>query len=117
MDKLSNEQMHSYLLSNGDIIIEHDVWLGINVTVMSGIKIGTGAIVAANSVVTKDVPPYAIVGGNPAKHIRNRFDDKTIEFLLKSEWWNIDRKILEANSGIVFNSDIEKFKEFIKSLK
>ncbi|AQZ94822.1 CatB-related O-acetyltransferase [Halopseudomonas phragmitis] len=70
--------------------IEHDVWVGRNAVIMSGVKIYTGAIIAANSVVTKDVPPYTIVGGNPAREIKKRFSPELIERLLASEWWNIE---------------------------
>lgn len=70
--------------------IGHDVWIGANVTLSMGIKIGTGAVLASNSTVTKDVPPYAIVGGNPAKIIKYRFEPALIEELLGSQWWNFD---------------------------
>lgn len=115
--ELTDEERKLHLLTNGDTIIGHDVWIGDGVTVMSGINIGTGSIIAANSTVTKDVPPYSIVGGNPTKLIRKRFDSETIEFLLESEWWNIDKNILIQNSDILFNTNIEKFKDFIISLK
>lgn len=69
----------------------HDVWIGRSATILEGVTIGTGAIIATNAVVTKDVPPYAIVGGNPAKIIRYRHSPEIIERLLKSEWWNIER--------------------------
>ncbi|KGQ69731.1 hypothetical protein OA57_08775 [Chelonobacter oris] len=69
------------------IIIDHDVWIGANVVLKSNIHIGTGAVIAANAVVTKDVPPYAIVGGNPAKLIKYRFNNVQIERLLESQWW------------------------------
>ena len=105
------------LLTNGDINIKHDVWIGENVTIMSGITIGIGSVIATNSVVTKDVEPYSIVGGNPAKFIRKRFDDETIDFLLKSNWWDIDPEILRSNQDSVFTEDIEKFKSFIKNSK
>lgn len=68
--------------------IGHDVWIGKDVMLKRGIKIGTGAVIAARSVVTKDVPPYAIVGGVPAKLIRKRFNDQIIEELLQSSWWD-----------------------------
>ncbi|CEG33841.1 CatB-related O-acetyltransferase [Peribacillus simplex] len=68
--------------------IENDVWIGDNVSVINGVKIGNGAIVAAGAVVTQDVPPYAIVGGVPAKIIRYRFDTSEIDFLNKLQWWN-----------------------------
>ncbi|SFB69872.1 Acetyltransferase (isoleucine patch superfamily) [Zunongwangia mangrovi] len=70
------------------IKIGHDVWLGTRVILMDGVTIGTGAVVAAGAVVTKDVPPYAIVGGVPAKILKFRFDENKRNNLLKSEWWN-----------------------------
>lgn len=70
-------------------VIGHDVWIGQNAVVVQGVTIGTGAIIGACALVTKDVPPYAIVGGVPAKVIRYRFDDATIEALLASEWWTL----------------------------
>ena len=75
--------------SYGSITIGHDVWLGGYCTFKGGIKIGTGAVVAAGSVVVKDIPPYAIFGGNPAKLIRTRFAEETIQRLLATQWWNV----------------------------
>ncbi|GAA6169278.1 Vat family streptogramin A O-acetyltransferase [Sessilibacter corallicola] len=72
----------------GDTVIGNDVWIGYEATIMPGVKIGNGAIIATKSVVTKDVPDYAIVGGNPAEIIKYRFDEATIEKLLKMAWWD-----------------------------
>jgi virginiamycin A acetyltransferase len=74
--------------SKGDTVIGNDVWIGNSATIMPGIRIGDGAIIATNAVVTKDVEPYSIVGSNPAKLIRKRFDDDTIQKLLTLKWWN-----------------------------
>ena len=75
-------------------VIGHDVWIGMNATVHRGVTIGHGAIIASDAVVTKDVEPYSIVAGNPAKHIKYRFSPEVIAFLLKVEWWNWnDQKI------------------------
>lgn len=76
--------------SRGDTVIGNDVWIGNSVAIMPGVKIGDGAIIGTSSVVTKNVEPYSIVGGNPAANIRKRFDDTTIELLLKIQWWNWD---------------------------
>lgn len=81
------KSIHRRCINHNQLVIGHDVWLGRGCTIMSGVHIGNGAIVAAGAVVTKDVPPYAIVGGNPAKLIRYRFDDETIARLQKLKWW------------------------------
>lgn len=75
-------------------VIENDVWIGFGVTILNGTHIGDGVIIAAGSVVTKDVEPYMIVGGVPAKPIRRRFSDKLCERLEKSKWWNYGPEIL-----------------------
>lgn len=80
--------------TKGDVIIKNDVWLGANSTIMSGVTIGNGAVVAAHSVVTKDVPDYCIVAGNPARIIKKRFSDEQIKDLLEIAWWDLpDDKI------------------------
>ena len=74
--------------NNGNIVIGNDVWIGYEAVIMAGVHIGDGAIIAARAVVTKDVPPYTIVGGTPAKEIRKRFDAEVIEQLLIQKWWD-----------------------------
>jgi virginiamycin A acetyltransferase len=74
--------------SRGDTVVGNDVWLGYRALVMPGVAIGDGAVVAAASVVTSDVPPYAIVGGNPARVLRRRFEDDEVERLLRAAWWD-----------------------------
>ncbi len=96
-------------LSNGDINVGNDVWIGKFVTILSGVKIGNGAVIAVNSVVTKDVPPYAIVAGNPAKIIRMRFDDETIKHLQTIQWWNWDIQRILANIDLILQPDPEQF--------
>lgn len=85
----------------GDIIVGNAVWLGYDSLIMPGIKIGDGAIVGARSVVTKDVPPYSIVAGNPARIIRFLFDRKTIDLLLKLKWWNLPVHTITQNLEII----------------
>lgn len=83
--------------NKGDIVIGNDVWIGYEAVIMSGVTIGDGAIIGTRAVVTKDVPPYAIVGGVPAKIIRKRFDDKTIGTLLRLQWWNWPPEKIKRN--------------------
>jgi acetyltransferase-like isoleucine patch superfamily enzyme len=99
--------------SKGDIIIGNDVWIGTGVTILSGVNIGDGAVIAAGSLIIKDVPPYAIAGGNPAKIIRYRFSEVQIEKLLTIKWWDWDQKRIIKNISIFCSKDIN---EFIDSL-
>jgi acetyltransferase-like isoleucine patch superfamily enzyme len=95
--------------SNGDVRIENDVWLGTNSTIMSGITVGNGAVIAAFSVVTKDVPPYAIVGGNPARIIRYRFKEEAIKRLLEVKWWDWPETCVRSLIPDLLSNDIEGF--------
>ncbi len=70
-------------------VIGHDVWIGSNACIMQGVRIGTGAVIAAGAIVTKDVAPYSIVAGVPAKPVRKRFDEETIAYLLEWKWWDL----------------------------
>ncbi len=92
-------------------IIEHDVWIGQYAIIKQGIHIGTGAVIGMGSVVTKDVEPYSIVAGNPAREIRKRFDERTISKLLESKWWEFNDSELKKYSA--YFTDPE---EFIKVL-
>ncbi|WP_352629335.1 CatB-related O-acetyltransferase [Mesorhizobium sp. M0496] len=85
---LGTKTSMEYLRTKGPIVIGNDVWVGARATIMSGVTIGDGAVVAACSVVTKDVPPYAIVAGNPARVIKYRFSEDTIAAMLKIRWWD-----------------------------
>ena len=100
----------------GDTVVGNDVWIGQNSTILPGVHIGDGAIIGLNSVVTRDVPPYTIVAGNPAKAVRKRFDDELIGLLLKLKWW--DKSVEEINVLIplLSCSDLAKVKQEIKSL-
>lgn len=89
------------------VIIGNDCWIGWGATILSGVTISDGAVVLANATVTKDVPPYAIVAGIPAKIIGYRYDDNTIKCLQKIEWWNKSLKWLEENAYLF--SDIDEF--------
>jgi len=87
--------------TKGDIHIGNDVWLSHGVTIMSGVTIGDGAIVAANSHVVKNIEPYTINGGNPAKYIRHRFDGTVTDLLLKLKWWDLPDEVIEEIKPIL----------------
>jgi len=97
-----------------DIIIGNDVWLGYKCTIMPGLKIGDGAIIASNSTVVKNVEPYSIVGGNPAKLIRKRFTEEQIEILLQLKWWNRDIEKITRSVKILTGNDVNALREMIK---
>ncbi|MCB2358258.1 CatB-related O-acetyltransferase [Clostridium estertheticum] len=96
--------------NKGDIEIGNDVWIGYDAIIMSGVKIGDGAIIGTRAVVTKDVPPYTIVGGVPAKVINKRHDDKTISKLLEIKWWNWTYEKIQANIKYIQSGNIDKLK-------
>ena len=91
----------------GDTVIGHDVWISYGATIMPGVQIGNGAIVATNAVVTKDVEPFAIVGGNPAGLIRYRFDKKTQHALAEIKWWNWDADKITRNVQAICSNDLD----------
>lgn len=95
----------------GDIKIGNDVWIGYNATIMAGVNVGDGAIIAANSTVIKDVEPYSIVGGNPANEIRKRFSDTKIKKLLEIKWWDWDIKKITQNVQNLTDDKIDKLVE------
>ncbi|MFE7562290.1 CatB-related O-acetyltransferase [Kitasatospora sp. NPDC057500] len=96
------------LPNRGDTVVGHDVWLGNGVTVMPGVRIGHGAIVATGSVVTTDIPPYAIAGGNPARVIRHRYDEEEIARLLAIAWWNWPPAHITAHVRTIMSGTIEE---------
>ncbi|MFT5875851.1 MAG: virginiamycin A acetyltransferase [Clostridium sp.] len=96
--------------NKGDIVVGNDVWIGYDTIIMSGVKIGDGAIIGTRAVVTKDVPPYTIVGGVPSKVIKKRYDDDTISKLLKIKWWNWTYEKIQANIKYIQSGNIDKLK-------
>ena len=87
--------------NKGDIVVGNDVWIGFEAVILSGVTIGDGAIIGARAVVTRDVPPYTIVGGVPAKPIRKRFDEETIAQLERMRWWDWPREQIAANLAAI----------------
>lgn len=97
----------------GDTIVGNDVWLGQNVTVMPAVHIGDGAIIGANSVVAKDIPPYSVAVGNPCEVKRKRFDEDLIEYLLQIKWWDWNSEKIFKNMEALCSGDLTKIKNII----
>jgi virginiamycin A acetyltransferase len=94
--------------SRGDTVVGNDVWLGYQALVLPGVTIGHGAVVAAASVVASDVPPYAIVGGNPARVIRQRYGDEDVERLLRAAWWDWPVELVTENARTIMSGTPEE---------
>ncbi len=105
----------SQLPRKGDTVVGNDVWLGRECVVMPGVKIGDGAIVAAYSVVTRDVAPYTVAGGNPARFIKNRFDEELTGLLLRLKWWDLPPEELVAWLPILCDENLENLRSALKS--
>jgi acetyltransferase-like isoleucine patch superfamily enzyme len=113
----SAPRTEAYHTSHGDVVIGHDVWLGSGAMILSGVTVGNGAVVAAHALVTKDVPPYAIVGGNPARVIRYRFDEPTIAALLESAWWDLPREQVADLVPLLQSDRIPELVEAVRALR
>lgn len=113
-DRLNNFNGDGHPTTKGDIVVGNDVWVCTGVKLMSGIKIGDGAVIAAHSVVTKDVPPYTIVAGNPATIRKKRFSDEDIEFLLELKWWDMNIEEINEISPLLCSSKLDVLKDKYK---
>jgi acetyltransferase-like isoleucine patch superfamily enzyme len=100
--------------SKGNVTIGNDVWIGDGALILSGVTIGDGAVIAARAVVTKNVKPYEIVGGNPAKHIKFRFNENEIKELLTIKWWDWDIEKIKNNFNLILNQNITTFINEVK---
>lgn len=107
----------SQLPFKGDIVIGNDVWIGRKSTIMPGVKIGDGAIIAAHSVVAKNIEPYTVAGGNPAKPIKKRFDEEMIELLLEIQWWNFQPEQLVEFLPVLCDEDLERVRQKLKEIR
>lgn len=105
--ELDAKDIRSAWDNKGDIILGNDVWVGYEAVILSGVTIGDGAIIGTRAVVTKDVPPYTIVGGVPAKPLRRRFDDKTVERLLALRWWDWEEEKIRHHIAAIQAGDVE----------
>ena len=102
--------------NKGDIVIGNDVWIGYEAVIMAGVHVGNGAIIAARAVVTKDVPPYTIVGGVPARPIRKRFDEEIIRKLETLQWWNWSVANIRRCLPYISNGDINGLLQIVDSM-
>lgn len=98
----------------GDIVLGNDVWIGRESVIMPGVKIGDGAIIAAYSVVAKDVPAYTVFGGNPARFIKDRFDDELKDLLLRWKWWDLPAEELADTLPLLCDKDLEQVRRAIR---
>jgi acetyltransferase-like isoleucine patch superfamily enzyme len=98
--------------SRGPVTIGNDVWIGLGALILSGVTVGDGAVIAAGAVVTKDVRPYAIAGGNPAREIRRRFSDEQVDALLEARWWEWPEEELISIVGILNSEDVDSLIEY-----
>ena len=103
---LDGKNIRSAWDNKGDIVIGNDVWIGYEAVILSGVTIGDGAVIGTRAVVTKDVPPYTIVGGVPAKLIRRRFDDRTVEALEALRWWDWDEDKIRRSIYAIQSGDL-----------
>lgn len=108
------KEINGHPATKGDVIIGNDVWIGRNATILSGILIGDGAVIAANSVVCKNIGDYEVWGGNPAKFIRKRFDDDVIKELKEIKWWDLEVNSINKIVTYLCSGDIRGLKEKIK---
>ncbi len=105
----AGEQIEGHPMTKGDVTIGNDVWIGMESIILSGVTIGDGAVIGLRAVVTKNVPPYAVVAGNPARIVKKRFKDHIIDRLLSLQWWNWDDDRIKNALPLLLNNDIKKF--------
>lgn len=110
----SAQHIKGHPCSRGDVIIGHDVWIGTEALIMSGVTIETGAVIGARSVVTKNIPAYCVAAGNPARIVKKRFNDSIISRLLDTRWWDWDDAKIEKHLPFLLDDDVEKFLDAIK---
>ena len=113
----SGRHIEGHPKTKGDIIVGNDVWIGAEAVIMSGVRIGDGAVVGARAVVTKNIESYAIYAGNPARLIKKRFDEETIQKLLGLKWWNFKDEEIEQLLPLMLSTDIQKFIVEAKRIK
>lgn len=109
------EDIRDYAPSKGDVVIGSDCWICADAMILSGVTIGHGAIVAAGAVVSRDVPPFAVVGGNPCKFIRWRFEEHERELLLRSAWWDWPLDEVKSVARLLSSADLDGFLGYVRA--
>lgn len=116
--ELGGKDIEGHPATKGDVTIGNDVWIGTGTTIMSGVTIGDGAVIGANATVVKDVNPYEIVGGNPAKHLKYRFSKEIIALLLELQWWKLPvENIRKIAPDLCAAPTVSKLKKLLKEAK
>ncbi len=110
------KEPYEHAHSKGDVIIGNDVWICANAIILSGVIIGDGAVIANGAIVTREVQPYSIVAGNPARHVRYRFSEDIINQLLSIKWWDWPENIIKQYIPLLLNSDINNFIKAAKNI-
>ncbi len=105
-----------YEWSGGPIVIGHDVWIGQDAVILGGVTLGHGSIVAGHAIVTKDVPPYGIAAGNPARLVKHRFDDATIQRLLEIQWWDWPLPTIREHAVLLSTGRVDRFLKVSESI-
>lgn len=113
----SRKKIEGHPSTKGDVDIGNDVWIAKEAVILSGVKIGDGAVIGAGAVAAKDVPPYAIVVGNPARIVRKRFDEETIQRLLQIKWWDWDDTQIERFLPMILSQDTAAFLQAVDRSK
>ncbi|MFC6996893.1 CatB-related O-acetyltransferase [Rufibacter roseus] len=109
-------ELHEKYPSKGDTVVGHDVWIGLEAVIMPGVKVGNGAVIATKSVVTKDVPDYAVVAGNPAQVVKMRFSPEQVQTLLNVAWWHWPVEKITEHLQLINSSDVEGLAEVAQML-
>lgn len=108
------EGLTDFATTRGDVVIGNDVWIGSGASILSGVTVGDGAVIAARAVVTRDVPPYAVIGGNPAKIIRSRFTAEVVEQLQECAWWDLPEPSVRKLVRVLQSDKIEAAIEAVR---
>jgi acetyltransferase-like isoleucine patch superfamily enzyme len=103
------ESVEGHPASKGDVVVGNDVWIAEGAVILSGVKIGDGAVIGSQAVVSKDVAPYAVVSGNPARLVKMRFDEDTIKMLLKIQWWNWPVEKIKQHLHLICSQKLDEF--------